>query len=74
MEIHNSETALFDLYRKLEAAEKQIAGGMPLIDGDEAFRRCRMRHDLKISELQDRLGMTLDAKESLRELREQYSL
>ncbi len=74
MEIHNSETALFDLYRKLEAAEGQITNGTPLIDGDEAFRRCRMKHDLKISELQDHLRMTMDARESLTAMREQYNL
>lgn len=37
-------------------------------------KRWRMHTDLEISELQDQLGMTMDARESLAAMREQYGL
>lgn len=45
METYDRQMGLLDIYRKLGAAEEQINSGVPLIDGDEVFRRLRAKHE-----------------------------
>lgn len=41
METYDRQMALLDIYRKLGAAEKQLEEGVPLLSGDEVFKRLR---------------------------------
>ena len=44
METYERQFALADVYRKLAAAETQIAEGIPLLDGEGVFRKMRGKH------------------------------
>lgn len=44
METYESRLALAEVYRKLGEAEKQIADGIPLVDGEQVFKRLREKH------------------------------
>lgn len=44
MDTYDKQMGLLDVYRKLGAAEKQLEDGVPLLDGDEVFRRLREKH------------------------------
>lgn len=44
METYESRLALAEVYRKLGEAEKQIADGVPLLDGEQVFKRLREKH------------------------------
>ncbi|TCL37238.1 prevent-host-death family protein [Anaerospora hongkongensis] len=44
METYERRMALVEVYKKLAEAEKQIADGMPLLDGEEVFKRLRKKH------------------------------
>jgi hypothetical protein len=37
------QMALVDVYQKLAEAEKQIADGVPLLDGEEVFEKLRTK-------------------------------
>ena len=41
MDTYDQQMGLLDIYRKLGAAEKQVAEGVPLLSGDEVFKRLR---------------------------------
>ena len=44
METYEKRLGLLDVYRKLGAAEKQLAGGAPLLKGSEVFQSLREQH------------------------------
>ena len=44
METYERQFALADVYRKLAAAETQVAEGIPLLDGEGVFRKLRGKH------------------------------
>jgi len=44
MDTYDKKMGLLDLYRKLGAAERQIEEGVPLLDGDDVFKRLRKKH------------------------------
>lgn len=44
METYESRLALAEVYRRLGEAEKQIADGVPLLDGEQVFKRLREKH------------------------------
>ena len=44
METYDRQFGLLEVYRKLGAAEDQVAHGVPLPEGDEVFRRIHKRH------------------------------
>jgi hypothetical protein len=44
METYERQFALADVYRKLAAAEIQVADGFPLLDGEGVFRKLRGKH------------------------------
>ena len=44
MDTYDKQMGLLDLYRKLGAAERQIEEGVPLLDGDDVFKRLRKKH------------------------------
>ncbi len=45
MDTYEKQMGLLDLYRKLGAAERQIEEGVPLLDGNDLFKRLREKHD-----------------------------
>ena len=44
MDTYDKQLGLLDMYRKLGAAEQQVADGVPLLDGDAVFDRLRKKH------------------------------
>lgn len=44
MDTYEKQIGLLDVYRKLGAAEKQLEDGVPLLDGDDVFKRLREKH------------------------------
>ncbi|HWR06203.1 type II toxin-antitoxin system Phd/YefM family antitoxin [Sporomusa sp.] len=44
MKTYERQMALVEVYKKLAEAEKQIADGMPLLDGEEVFKKLRRKH------------------------------
>lgn len=44
METYEKQMAVADIYRKLAEAEKQMANGLPLMDGEQVFQRLREKH------------------------------
>ncbi len=44
VETYNKQMAIVDVYRKLGEAEKQIADGVPLLDGEKVFARLRAKY------------------------------
>ena len=44
METYEKRLGLLDVYRKLGAAEKQLADGAPLLKGSEVFQSLREQH------------------------------
>lgn len=44
MHTYDKQMGLLDVYRKLGAAEKQLEDEVPLLEGDEVFRRLRGKH------------------------------
>ena len=44
MHTYDKQMGLLDVYRKLGAAEKQLADGVPLLEGDAVFHRLRKKH------------------------------
>lgn len=45
MDTYDQQMGLLDIYRKLGAAEKQVAEGVPLLSGDEVFTRLREKRE-----------------------------
>lgn len=41
METYEKQMALTDVYKKLGEAERQIADGVPLLEGEQVFKRLR---------------------------------
>lgn len=44
IETYERQLALVDVYKKLAKAESQIAQGMPLLDGEEVFKKLRDKY------------------------------
>ncbi|WP_025690676.1 type II toxin-antitoxin system Phd/YefM family antitoxin [Paenibacillus zanthoxyli] len=44
IETYERQLAMVDVYRKLAEAEKQLAEGLPLVDGEQVFQRLREKH------------------------------
>jgi PHD/YefM family antitoxin component YafN of YafNO toxin-antitoxin module len=44
METYERQLALVGVYKKLAEAEKQIEEGMPLLDGEEVFKKLRRKY------------------------------
>lgn len=44
METYERKLAMADVYQKLSEAEKQMADGLPLLEGDQVFQRLRARY------------------------------
>ena len=44
METYERQLSLVGVYKKLAEAEKQIADGMPLLDGEEVFKKLRKKY------------------------------
>lgn len=44
IETYERQMALLDVYQKLAEAEKQIADGVPLLDGAEVFEKLRTKY------------------------------
>jgi prevent-host-death family protein len=44
METYERQMALVEVYKKLAEAEKQIADNVPLLEGEEVFKKLRRRH------------------------------
>ncbi len=44
IETYERQLALVDVYKKLAEAESQIAQGMPLLDGEEVFKKLRDKY------------------------------
>ncbi len=44
IETYERQLALADVYRKLAEAETQIAQGVPLLDGEEVFKKLRDKY------------------------------
>ena len=44
METYERQLALADVYKKLGKAEKQIADGVPLLEGEQVFKRLREKY------------------------------
>lgn len=45
MDTYERQTALTTIYKKLGEAEKQVADGLPLLDGADVFKRLRAKYD-----------------------------
>lgn len=45
METYERQLALLDVYKKLGEAEKQIADGIPLLEGEQVFKRLREKYE-----------------------------
>ncbi|MCG8498961.1 MAG: type II toxin-antitoxin system Phd/YefM family antitoxin [Firmicutes bacterium] len=44
METYERQLALVEIYKKLGEAEKQIADGVPLLEGEQVFKRLREKY------------------------------
>jgi len=44
IETYERQLALVDLYKKLAEAEKEISEGLPLLEGEEVFKKMRAKH------------------------------
>jgi PHD/YefM family antitoxin component YafN of YafNO toxin-antitoxin module len=44
MKTYERQMALVDVYKKLAEAEKQIVDGVPLLDGEEVFKKLRDKY------------------------------
>lgn len=44
METYERKLALLEVYKKLAEAETQIKQGMPLLDGEEVFKKLRSKY------------------------------
>lgn len=44
MKTYERQMALIDVYQKLAEAEKQIADGVQLLDGEEVFKKLRTKY------------------------------
>ena len=44
MDTYERQLALVDVYRKLAEAEAQIAQGIPMLDGEEVFKKLRDKY------------------------------
>ncbi|WP_094606339.1 hypothetical protein SPSIL_029200 [Sporomusa silvacetica DSM 10669] len=44
MKTYERQMALVEVYKKLAEAEKQIADGVPLLDGEEVFKKLRKKY------------------------------
>ncbi|CAB1252876.1 type II toxin-antitoxin system Phd/YefM family antitoxin [Clostridium sp. MT-14] len=44
MEIYERKMALLEVYKKLSEAEKELADGMPLKDGEKVFKELREKY------------------------------
>ena len=44
IDTYERQMGLVQLYKKLAEAEKQIANGTPLLDGDEVFKKLRAKY------------------------------
>ena len=44
MDTYEKQMGLLDVYRKLGAAEKQVEQGIPLLSGDEVFKKLRTKY------------------------------
>lgn len=44
MDTYDKQMGLLDIYRKLGAAERQVEEGVPLLDGEDVFKRLKMKH------------------------------
>lgn len=44
IETYERQLALVGVYKKLAEAEKQIAEGRPLLDGEDVFKKLRGKH------------------------------
>ncbi|WP_425057882.1 hypothetical protein SCACP_24480 [Sporomusa carbonis] len=44
METYERQMALVGVYKKLAEAEKQLADGTPLLDGEEVFKKLRKKY------------------------------
>ena len=47
IETYERQQALIDVYKKLAEAETQIAQGIPLLDGEEVFKKLRDKYVTK---------------------------
>lgn len=48
IETYERHFAIADIYKKLSVAEKQVEDGLPLIDGEKAFKKLRSKHASKL--------------------------
>ncbi|MHC1762556.1 MAG: type II toxin-antitoxin system Phd/YefM family antitoxin [Negativicutes bacterium] len=44
MKTYERQMALIEVYQKLAESEKQIADGVPLLDGEEVFEKLRTKY------------------------------
>jgi prevent-host-death family protein len=44
IETYERQLALVDIYKKLAEAEAQIAQELPLLDGEDVFKKLRVKH------------------------------
>jgi PHD/YefM family antitoxin component YafN of YafNO toxin-antitoxin module len=44
METYERQLALVEVYKKLSEAEKQVADGIPLLEGDQVFKHLREKY------------------------------
>lgn len=44
MDTYDKQMGLLDIYRKLGAAERQVEEGVPLLDGEDVFKRLKIKH------------------------------
>lgn len=44
IDTYERQMAIVNVYRKLAEAEAQVAQGMPLLDGEEVFKKLRTKH------------------------------
>ena len=47
METYESQLSIVGVYKKLAEAESQISAGIPLLDGDEVFKKLRNKYAKK---------------------------
>ena len=44
IDTYERQMAIVDVYRKLAEAEAEVAQGLPLLDGEEVFKKLRTKH------------------------------
>lgn len=44
MDTYDKQMGLLNIYRKLNEAERQIESGIPLLEGEDVFKRLRRKH------------------------------